>query len=254
MKYFQFVCKRILRCQFLPYCLYCLRTGALSSFAYKLKVIARVRKFTLIGITLLVSNVCMADTQVNIAGLYSNKAVVIINGGKPKTLSVGQTSEGVKLLAADSNIATLQIEGKTKQLGMGQAASVVGNSSNATSSATLYANAQGHFISDCQINGASLKFLVDTGATTVALNSGDAKFANIDYKRGEPIQISTANGIVTAYRVTIANLKIGGITLSQVEASVLEGGSPPIVLLGMSALNRLEMKRQDIALTLIKKY
>jgi aspartyl protease family protein len=95
---------------------------------------------------------------------------------------------------------------------------------------------------------------LDTGATTVAMNSGDAKFANIDYKHGEPVQVSTANGIVTAYRVTIANLKIGGITLSQVDASVLEGGSPSVVLLGMSALNRLDMKREDIALTLTKKY
>lgn len=205
-------------------------------------------------LSMLATDFCVADTQVNVVGLFSNKAVVIINGGKPKTLGVGQTSDGVKLMAADSQIATLQIEGKTKQLGMGQAASVGGNSANAISSVTLYADSQGHFMSDCQINGASLKFLVDTGATTVALNSGDAQFANIDYKRGVPVQVATANGIVTAYRVTIANLKIGAVTLSQVEASVLEGGSPSVVLLGMTALNRLDMKRQDIALTLTKKY
>ena len=202
---------------------------------------------------LLVSANGIAETQVNIVGLFSHKAVVIINGGKPKTLSVGQQSEGVKLLAADSTTATLLIEGKTKQLGMGQAASVGGNSSSSPS-VTLYANAQGHFVSECQINGASFKFIVDTGATTVALNSGDARFAKIDYKRGEPIQISTANGVVTAYRVTIASLKIGSITLNQVEASVLEGGSPSLVLLGMSALSRLDMQRQDIAMKLTKKY
>jgi aspartyl protease family protein len=202
---------------------------------------------------LMFSNVGTADTRVNIVGLFSNKVVLVINDGKPKTLSVGQSSEEVKLLAADSKTATLQIEGKTKTLGMGQAVSV-GSASSAVSSVTLYANQDGHFISDCQINGATLKFLLDTGATTVALNSGDAKFANIDYKRGEPVQMSTANGVVTAYKVTIANLKIGSVSLSQVEASVLEGGSPPFVLLGMSALNRLDMKRQDIALTLTKKY
>lgn len=212
-----------------------------------------LNKYWLLGIGLLFSSVSLADTQVNIVGLFSNKAVVIINGGKPKTLSIGQVSEGVKLLAADSKTATLQIEGKNKTLGMGQAASV-GGASVAASSVTLYADTQGHFISDCQINGVTLKFLVDTGATTVALNSGDAKFANIDYKRGIPVQVGTANGVVTAYRVTIANLKIGAVTLSQVEGSVLEGGSPSVVLLGMSALNRLDMKRQDIALTLTKKY
>lgn len=221
---------------------------------HKSGVWAGFRSLTLFMSALLVSNICFADTQVNIVGLFNNKAVIIINGGKPKTLGVGQSFDGVKLIAADSQYATLQIEGKTQRLGMGQAASVGGGPTSAAASATLYANTQGHFVSDCQINGVSLKFLLDTGATSVALNSGDAKFANIDYKRGEPIRISTANGIVNGYRVSLASLKIGGITLNQVEASVLEGGSPPIVLLGMSALNRLDMKRQDIALTLTKKY
>ena len=225
--------------------------GALSQVVIRQMLIL---KMLILSAGLLTAGASVADTQVNIVGLFSNKAVLIINGGKPKTLSVGQTSDGVKLIAADSQAATLQVEGSTKRLGMGQAASVAGKSSNASASAVLYANPQGHFVSDCQINGASLKFILDTGATSVALNSGDAKFANIDYKRGEPMQVSTANGVVTAYRVTIATLKIGSITLNQVEASVLEGGSPPVVLLGMSALNRLDMKREDIALTLTKKY
>lgn len=196
----------------------------------------------------------VADTQVNIVGLFNGKAVLIINGAKPKTLSVGQVSDGVKLLAANSQSATLQVEGITKQLGMGQAASIGGASANSSPSTTLYADKNGHFTAECSINGASLRFLVDTGATTVALNSGDAEFAKIDYKRGEPVLMGTANGVVKAYKVSLASLKIGAITLNQVEASVLEGGSPSIVLMGMSALNRLDMKRQDIALTLTKKY
>lgn len=196
----------------------------------------------------------MATTKVNIVGLFNGKAVMIINDGKPRTLSVGQTVDGVKLIAADSSSATLLIEGKTRNLGMGQAASVADTSVNSQPSLTLYANPQGHFVSECKINGAPLKFLIDTGATTVALNSGDAQFANIDYKKGEPVFVNTANGVVTAYRVTIANLKIGSITLSQVDASVLEGGSPSVVLMGMSALKRMEINHQGNSMTLTKKY
>jgi len=208
----------------------------------------------LIMVGLLLSSHVSAETQVNIVGLFSNMAVLMVNGGKPKTLSIGQSIDGVKLLAADSQSATLLIEGKTKKLGMGQAPSMGDSAASSSPSVTLYADAQGHFLSECKINGAPLRFLLDTGATSVALNSGDAKFAKIDYKRGEPVQVSTANGVVTAYRITIASLQIGGITLNQVQGSVLEGGSPSVVLLGMSALNRLEMKRQDIMLTLTKKY
>ncbi|MDP2154094.1 MAG: TIGR02281 family clan AA aspartic protease [Methylotenera sp.] len=220
-------------------------------------VYTNFRQWMLIALSVflsLLSATAFANTRVNIVGLYNNKAVVIINNGKPRTLSVGQTVDGVKLIAADSSSATLVIEGETKKLGMGQAASVADASTNSIPSVTLYANAQGHFVSECKINGATLKFLIDTGATTVALNSGDAKFAKIDYKKGEPVLVGTANGVVTAYKVTIANLKIGGITLHQVEGNVLEGGSPSIVLMGMSALSRMDIKQQSVAMTLTKKY
>lgn len=209
--------------------------------------------FTLFTLGLLFYKAANAVTEVNVVGLFNGKAVLIVNGGKPKTYSVGEDSNGVKLIAADSATATLLIEGKLKQVVMGQAASVA-SSSSGVETVTLYANPEGHFVSDCYINGVALKFILDTGATMVALNSGDARYAKIDYKRGTPIQLSTANGVVTAYRVSLASLRIGGLTLNQVEATVVEGGSPPIVLLGMTALNRMSMKRDDIALTLTKKY
>jgi aspartyl protease family protein len=119
---------------------------------------------------------------------------------------------------------------------------------------SLYADQAGHFLGNLSVNGVSLKYLVDTGATTVAFNSGDAKYAKIDYEKGERIQMSTANGIVSAYLVKLNTLKIGTITLNNIEATVNEGGSPSVVLLGMSALNRLDMKRDNSIMTLTKKY
>ena len=216
-----------------------------------------MRKFKLIalGLCLLPVFPSWADTQVNVVGLFSGKAVVIVNNGKPQTLSVGQSSrEGVKLLSADSRRAVLEVEGNRRELSMGQAVSIAGSPSTVASSVTLYADSAGHFFSEGWINGAKLKFLVDTGATTVAMNSGDARYAGIDFRKGQPVQMQTANGVAKGYRVVLNTLKIGSLTLHQVDAVVLEGGSPPMVLLGMSALNRLDMKRAGIALTLTRKY
>lgn len=197
----------------------------------------------------------LAATQINVVGLFSNKAIVVINGGSPQTIGAGQTKNGVKLISADSESATFVVEGKRQTLKMGQAASVAGSAGPVNNDpVSLFADSRGHFTGNLNINGASLKYLVDTGATTVAMNSGDAKFAKIDYEKGEKVPVNTANGVVTAYLVKLNTLKIGNITLNNVEAVVNEGGSPDIVLLGMSALNKLDMKRDNSVMTLTKKY
>jgi aspartyl protease family protein len=196
-----------------------------------------------------------SDTDINVVGLFNNKAIVIINKGKPLTLTAGQPAvQGVRLLQADSQKAVLEVEGKRKELGMGQAATVVGNAASAIPSVTLYADARGHHFSEGQINGATFRILIDTGASAILMNSMDAKKAGIDYKKGETVQLNTANGIANGYLVTINTLRLQGLVLNQVEGVVMEGTSPQVVLLGMTALNRLEMKREGIALTLTKKY
>ncbi|MFW5431675.1 MAG: TIGR02281 family clan AA aspartic protease [Methylophilaceae bacterium] len=199
-----------------------------------------------------------ADTQVNVVGLFSNKALLMINGSGPHSMRAGQTKNGVKLVSANSNAATLVIEGKRQVLKMGQAASVGGSSSasggGVNSPVSLYADRAGHFYGKLTINGASLKYVVDTGATTVAMNSGDAKYAKIDYTKGQKVRMSTANGVIPAYNVKLNTLKIGTIVLNNVTATIIEGGSPPVVLLGMSAQNRLDVRRENSIMTLTKKY
>ena len=196
----------------------------------------------------------LAETRLNVVGLFSGKALVSINGGAPQSIGAGQTKNGVKLISADSESATFMVEGKRQTLRMGQAASVVGSSGPVNSDpVSLFADSRGHFTGNLSINGASLKYLVDTGASTVALNSGDAKFAKIDYEKGEKVPVNTANGVVMAYLVNVNTLKIGTITLNNVDVVVNEGGSPTIVLLGMSALNKLDMKRDNSVMTLTKK-
>lgn len=197
-----------------------------------------------------------AETQVNIVGLFQGKAIMAINGGKPRTLSAGEISpEGIRLIAASSDKAVIEVDGVKRELGMGQAIALPSKDAVAGgSSVTLYADSTGHHFIDGHINGASLRFLVDTGASAIVMNSGDARYAKIDYKRGTPVSVQTANGVANAYKVVINNVRLNGLVLTQVDGLIMEGGSPAVVLLGMSALNRVEMKRDGIALTLTKKY
>jgi aspartyl protease family protein len=192
--------------------------------------------------------------DIDVVGLFPGKAVVVIDGRGPRTLTVGQaTAEGVRLIRSDSNEAEFEIAGKRQVMGMGRGR-FGGSLSTDNPTATLYADGSGHFVSEGTINGVAVRFLVDTGATTVSLNSRDAGRIGLDYKSGMRLRVSTANGIVNARGVKLDTVRIGEITLHNVEAVVHDGDSPPIVLIGMSVLNRLEMKREGAMLTLTKRY
>jgi len=196
-----------------------------------------------------------AATDVSIAGLFSGKAVVTINGGTQKLLKAGEkTPEGVKLISADSNQAVLEIDGKQQSLGLGQGVSTGGvQADTGKASVTLMADTQGHFVTTGSINGSSTRFIVDTGATTVAMSSAEAKRLGISYQKGQRGFASTANGVMPVYGVTLNNVKVGDISLNGVQATVHESFMP-VVLLGMSFLNRVDMKREGSSMVLTRRF
>jgi aspartyl protease family protein len=193
-------------------------------------------------------------TDVALVGLYSGKALVIIDGGKPRTISVGvKTSEGIKLLSLEEGAANFEIDGHNRRLTIGQHAVSAGSDSASSGSVTLTADANGHFLTIGTINGAPTRFLVDTGATVVAMSAADAARANVDYQKGEPAVMMTANGPVRVWRVVLNSVRVGDVVLNQVNASVQESNLP-FALLGMSFLNRMEMKRDGSTMTLKKRF
>jgi aspartyl protease family protein len=193
-------------------------------------------------------------TEVSVVGLFPGKAVVVIDGGAPRVLSVGQNPvDGVTLISTDRESATLLIDGEKKTLGIGQHRAGPAPASS-SQSATLTADSRGHFVVDGQINGGAMRFLVDTGATAISLSSTDANRLGIDYRKGEPELMGTANGTVTAYRVKLDTVRVGGIVVNNVDAAVLEGNPMPFALLGMSFLNRMEMKREGQTMVLIRRF
>jgi aspartyl protease family protein len=192
--------------------------------------------------------------EVSVIGLFPGKAVVVIDGGAPRVLSVGQKPvEGVTLISTDRESATLVIDGqkRTVSLGQHQAGPAPAPSSQ---SATLTADARGHFVVDGQINGGAVRFLVDTGATAVSLSSADAARLGIDYRKGQPGLMGTANGTVAGYRVKLDTVRVGDIVVNNVDAAVMEGNQMPFALLGMSFLNRMEMKREGETMVLIRRF
>lgn len=195
------------------------------------------------------------STNVTVVGLFSGKALVTINGSTQKLLRAGEkTPEGVKLIRADSNQALLEIDGKQQSLGLGQGVSTGGvQESNDKASVTLTADAQGHFITIGSINGNSTRFLVDTGASSVSMSSAEAKRLGISYLNGRRGLSSTANGVTQIYLVSLNSVKIGDINLNGVGAAIHESALP-VVLLGMSFLNRVNMKREGDNMVLTKRF
>ena len=195
-------------------------------------------------------------TDVTVVGLSSARASVSINGGAPRWLAVGQKSaEGVVLVAVDRETATFEIDGKRQTLRMNQAYVAAGAAAGGGggNSVTLKADSSGHFIANGQVNGGAVRFMVDTGATMIALPAADAKRLGINYLKGERGAVNTANGTAPAYRVKLDTVRLGDITLNNIDAMVLEGGLV-MPLLGMSFLNRTEMKRDGETMVLTKRF
>jgi aspartyl protease family protein len=191
--------------------------------------------------------------DVDVVALTNGKATLIIDNGRPRTLRIGETHAGVTLVSANSDDAVVLVNGKRQRLRMGERISVSAPApSNA--SVTLISDNTGHFITTGTINGATVRFMIDTGATMVSMGVGDARRAGVNYLAGERAYSQTANGLAPVYRVRLSNVKLGDITLYDVDGLVHQNDNLPVVLLGMSFLGRLEMKHQGDSLTLTRRF
>ena len=191
--------------------------------------------------------------EVSVVALFPGKAMLIIDKEKPRTLRVGETYAGVTLISSDSEEAVISVAGKQQRLRIGEGVYSAFSLKSDHATVTLAADRNGHFISSGSINGSAVRFLVDTGATMVSMSVEDARNAGVNYLAGERGYSQTANGVAKVFRVKLQEVTLGDITLRDVEGTVHEGAMP-VVLLGMSFLGKLEMRREGETLTLVKKY
>jgi len=186
-------------------------------------------------------------------GTIGNKAAVLaVDGGNPKTVKVGQTWNGIKVIEIQGDRATVEIDGQPRVLRRGMHYRSAAASAE-RQSITLAADSRGHFFMDGAINGSPIRFIIDTGATVVALPAAEAVRLGLDYRKGERALTNTAGGPVEAFRVRLDRVRLGDIELAGIDGVVIERGLD-VTLLGMSFLNRLEMRREGQTMTLIRRF
>ena len=206
---------------------------------------------TLLSCFCLLSGVASA-LDVGLAGIMGSKAMLMINGGEPRAVAVGQTIDGGRLNSVAGDQVIVEVDDKKRTLRVGQhafgSASAVGSGK-----VILTADSQGHFVTHGTVNGASVKFLVDTGATLISLGASDARRIGIDASKGQRGITNTANGQAQVSKVKLDTVRVGDVTLHNVDALVHQNDLP-VALLGMSFLNRMEMQRDGGTMTLKKQY
>jgi aspartyl protease family protein len=209
------------------------------------------RHCSALALTLAALGAVAAD--VSYVGAIGDKAaILVIDGAAPRTVKVGQKLGAVTVLEVERERAVVDVAGERRVLQRGQHYQLSTGASDRQST-VLAADARGHFIADGAINGGPVRFVVDTGATVVALPAREAQRLGIDYRKGRPGTTRTAGGVVPVYRVTLDRVKVGAIELLSVEGLVIEQGLD-IALLGMSFLGRVEMRNEGQTMTLIRRF
>lgn len=218
---------------------------------YTISNIVRVSSIIYAFTAITVASISNAQS-VNYSGSFGSKALLVINGAPPKALAPGESSQGVKLVSFNGDQAVVMMDGKrlTLPMGGGPAAADTGAGKQ---SVTLKADSSGHYLTTAQVNNATVQFLLDTGASSVVLNKADAERAGINFKNAPVGQTMTANGVGQVWRVKIDRLRIGEVELNNVDA-VINSSPMPFGLLGMSALNRMDMKREGELMVLTKRF
>lgn len=211
-----------------------------------------MRHFTSGALALgLVSGVAGAQ-EVGLAGVLGSRALLVVNGGEPQAVAVGQSLAGVRVVSVQGNQVVVETGGKKRPLRIGQHA--VGSAdADGGGKIAMTADNQGHFYTTGTVNGVSVRFLVDTGATMISLGISDARRIGLDFERGQKGLTQTANGQGVVSKVQLNTVRIGDVTLHNVDA-LIHQTEMPMALLGMSFLNRMEMQRDGSTMTLKKRF
>jgi aspartyl protease family protein len=195
----------------------------------------------------------LPPAQVQLNGMLGTRSALLLIDGEPRTVEVGATTKGVKLVALEDGRAVVEYGGRRETLALGAAPGRVAPASTAPRQIVMPMGQGGHYTAIGMINGQVTSFLIDTGATSVALSQIEAEKLGLRYLNGKRTVTHTANGLVPAYMIDIASIRIGQVEVRDVSAIVIPGVMPH-VLLGNSFLNRFQLRRENDVMTLELRY
>lgn len=191
---------------------------------------------------------------VQLGGVMGGKALLLIDG-QPQMVAVGQTVQGIRLVSIQGDQAQVERGGTTTTLRVGGSPAAVGagfSRPGAPREISIPVGPGGHFTTVGTINGQAVNFMVDTGATFVALSQADAVRLGVDLKTGQRGVSQTANGPVPVVGVVLNSIKVGEIEIFNVQAVVMPAAMGH-VLLGNSFLSRFTWRRDSDVLRLEQK-
>ncbi|WP_298931394.1 TIGR02281 family clan AA aspartic protease [uncultured Ramlibacter sp.] len=192
---------------------------------------------------------------VSLQGMLGSRALLIVDGSAPRGVAAGETHKGVKVISTSGDNAVVEVNGQRHSLRVGDAPASVDGGAGAPrgNKIVLTAGSNGHFLAQGTINGRAVQFMVDTGASVIGLGASEAERLGINYKAGQPVRMSTANGIAQGWRVKLNSVRIGDVEVFEVDA-VVGQASMGYVLLGNSFLTRFQMKRDNDQMVLERRY
>ena len=201
----------------------------------------------------LIASTAQAVVPVEIVGLFKDRAVIRTGGGE-KLLKVGETTtQGVTLISASSREAVVAWQGREHTLGLSR--QVAGQYAEAqVSEVSIPADDFGQYRIRGAINNHYVDFLVDTGASVVALSSAQADALGINYRQGQLGSVQTAQGNAESYFMTLQKVTVAGITAHNVQAAIITGRFPVDILLGMSFLKQVSIRESGGVMTLVQNY
>lgn len=212
-------------------------------------------KYLLCAFALLLCSAATAnDGIISVVGLFKNVVVIDVDG-KRELLRAGQRSkQGILLLHADSRAALVEVHGREVTLTLSQRIDTR-FAPVKSETVSIPMNNAGQYQGAGTINGQPVSFLIDTGASIVAMNSGDATRLGIDYAgQGRARHVTTAGGVVKSWAINLDSIQVGGIRVDNVPAAVLKGAYPKQILLGMTFLRNVDMKQSAGVMVLKSKY